>query len=425
MTLARARGWLPLILFAPLAASLGCHDPLSQEAFPQTGWRAIAAGTRNTCALTAAGHAYCWGALQVNDTLFADTARPMKVPGGHRFTAVTARGVMCGLEADTHRVYCWGAGELGGGGSVSSASPVAVADPLGPRGTGWTRISAGQVHTCGIFNSRAYCWGWNSDGQLGTGSIDQDPGQQHPSPEEVAGGYTVLEVSAGDWHTCVLTTSYDAWCWGLDDWGQLGDGASGLARREPAPVRVEGGRKFLSISAAGSHTCALDTDGKAFCWGNGWFGELGIGDVSAVALARAGSPTPAGPCSVSGCYLGLSYPTPQPVAGGHTFTALSGDHGTTCAVGRDGQSYCWGNGSSLGNPPQLCHDMKCVPAPVAFLPGIQVKTIGVGMWHACASTASGSAYCWGTNSDGQLGDGTRATAPFSNQPMPVRVLDPT
>src|SRR5439155_1088736 len=183
---------------------------------------ALAPGSYQTCGLTGAGAAYCWGwnsygQLGTGSTNFAIPS-PMAVAGGQSFNALANGGVhTCGLTG-AGAAYCWGdnsVGQLGSGLTTSSATPVAVAG-----GLSFGALPAGFGHTCGLTSSgAAYCWGANGAGQLGDGSTTPSS-----SPVAVAGGFSFSDLAAGNLHTCGLTSSGTAYCWGDNGVGQLGDG---------------------------------------------------------------------------------------------------------------------------------------------------------------------------------------------------------
>jgi alpha-tubulin suppressor-like RCC1 family protein len=133
-------------------------------------------------------------------------------------------------------------------------------------------VSPGADHTCGVTASGvAYCWGGNVEGQLGHGTNNaQDVGSP---PLPVVGGIVFGSVSAGSFYTCGVDTDGAAHCWGKDSDQQLGT-ASGTVN---VPAPVFGGHTFASVSTSWFHTCGLDTDGVAFCWGANEFGQLGTG----------------------------------------------------------------------------------------------------------------------------------------------------
>ena len=128
-------------------------------------------------------------------------------------------------------------------------------------------VSAGDSHTCGVTtDNRAWCWGSNFDGQLGDGTETD-----HIRPVLVAGGLHFRTVSVGSTDTCGVTTDDLAYCWG---YGAIGDG-SGFATFRRQPVPVTGGHRWQLVRAGFRHTCGITTSGKAYCWGNSEFGQVG------------------------------------------------------------------------------------------------------------------------------------------------------
>ena len=156
-------------------------------------------------------------------------------------------------------------------------------------GLSFNVISAGQAHTCGVTTEKkAYCWGWNENGTLGDGST-----RRRSRPTLVAGGRTFAGISAGGAHTCAVTTAKVAYCWGWNFYGQVGDGTSAftstLATKRLTPVRVSGGLLFVSVVAANnrSYSCGVTIDNRGYCWGENVTGLLGNGSTS-----HRGEPVP-------------------------------------------------------------------------------------------------------------------------------------
>src|SRR6266487_1347271 len=282
----------------------------------------IDAGHTHTCGIVSGGAAYCWGFAPDGGlgSPVAVSRVPAAVVGGLTFTHVTAGfGYSCALTG-YGVAYCWGSGtlgQLGNGQYVSDTSPAPVAG-----GLAFVAVDAGGGHTCGVgSDGEAYCWGSNSFGELG---ID-DTSVAANSPGAVAGGLSFREVSVGARHTCGLTVTGAAYCWGEALYGQLGDGAR---QNRFAPAAVAGGLLFRTISAGYRHSCGIVTNGRAYCWGVGDAGQLGTG-VRTVGDS-----------------------VPVPVAGGLTFRAISAGDFHTCATTIDGAAYCWGTGEvELGFKP--------------------------------------------------------------------------
>lgn len=197
------------------------------------------------------------------------------------------------------------------------------------------------------------------------------------------------QFSAGYGHTCAVTVGGAAYCWGHNWKGQLGNGTT---TKTKVPVGVRGlGAGVASISAGRLHSCAVMKSGAAFCWGVNQRGELGNGTTSGAT-------------------------TPVRVTGlGSRVASISAADRGTCATTLAGGAYCWGsNGNgTLGNGTS---NHSTVPVPVVGL-GSGVASVSAGTAHNCATTTAGAAWCWGYGYYGQLGNGTRTNA---SVPVPVR-----
>jgi len=282
---------------------------------------ALVAGNRYTCGLVSGGTAYCWGYNQYGQlgdgTSGTERTAPVAVSSGRTITALVAgSNHTCGLVSGG-TAYCWGFnywGQLGDSTFDTRTSLVAVGG-----GRTFTALVAGLQHTCGLVSGgTAYCWGYNAKGQLGVGTS----GGYRTAPVAVSGGLTFTALVAGDAHTCVLVSGGTAYCWGLNENGQLGDGTS--AGYRTAPVAVSGGRTFTALAAGAGHTCGLATGGTAYCWGYNAYGQLGNGT------------------SGSGSNSADRW-APVAVSGALTFTALVAGNGHTCGLVLGGTAYCWGD----------------------------------------------------------------------------------
>jgi ribosomal protein S5 len=195
-------------------------------------------------------------------------------------------------------------------------------------------ISASGEHPCAIQDGRAYCWGNNNDGELGNGTTNSSSVPVAVKTSGVLAGKTLTQVTTGDsLATCALDTAGAAFCWGNGSLGLLGDGRT-LSSTLPAAVQTSGvlaGKTLTQISAGYNETCALDSVGAAFCWGNNLNGELGNG----------GSISSSVPVAVK----------TGGVLAGKTLTQVSAGDTNACALQSGGVAYCWGSNEhgELGN----------------------------------------------------------------------------
>lgn len=356
----------------------------------------FAAGFGHTCAVTVSGGLKCWGLDnfgQLGDgTELADKSTPVDVVGLTSGVASVTAGIYhtCALTT-SGGVKCWGYDSYGQLGNDSSFTNKATPVDVSNMANGIKQVDAGGFHNCAVTNSGGLkCWGEDAYGQLGNDTSLTKQGV----PVPVAGLATgVRQVSAGGNFTCAVTTSGGLKCWGIDMYGQLGDGSALV--NKPTPVDVAGLTSGVaSVSAAvGSHACAITTSGGLKCWGYDAYGQLGD-DAS---LTNKATPT-----DVYGLTSGVAQ-----VEGGAIYT---------CALTVSGGVFCWGDDTSgqLGNDTAFTN--KPIPVPVLGLSSGVVK-IAAGHAHACAVTTSGALKCWGYGSNGQLGN----DAALTNQPTPVDV----
>jgi alpha-tubulin suppressor-like RCC1 family protein len=267
-----------------------------------------------------------------------------------------------------------------GGQSATTALTVRALIDNGPP------VAVGGLHTCALSTEgQAYCWGNNNSGQLGDGTSED---RLSPVPVSGAVRFVALTGGRGTAFTCGLDASGAAWCWGSNSVGELGDGTT-LSRA--VPTRVFTDRRFAQLTAGRSHACGIATDGESYCWGFNFYGQLG-GNSTANAT------------------------TPTRVQSAVRFARIGSGSNHTCAQQVTGETWCWGindqgqlgNGTTTGSSPN--------PLPVAVSTAQRFVALTSGGFHNCGLTAAGTAYCWGNNNSGQLGDGTTAT-----QSTPVAV----
>ena len=288
----------------------------------------------------------------------------------------------CGIDA-TGKAWCWGydaQGQVGDGDASQTDKyiPAAVAG-----GLTFTALTALGYHTCGIDTTgKAWCWGDDDYGQIGDGNDNQ---ADEYAPVAVAGAHSFNALAAGQFHTCGIDTAGTAWCWGHDNHGQLGDGGTSQTDKY-APVAVATGLTFAALTAGAYHTCGIDTTGKAWCWGYDTYGQVGDGnDNQADEYA------------------------PVAVAGGHTFTTLAADQYHTCGIDTTGTAWCWGADAS-GQVGDGNDNQADEYAPVAVAGGHTFTTLAAGQFHTCGIDTTGTAWCWGRDLNGQVGDGPASQA---------------
>lgn len=429
-----------------LAVLLACESPTQPGGYldPASGeWAAVTAGDGITCALDAAGAAFCWGDIASDTTTEPHAvAAPLRVRGSLRFRAISAgTSHVCALDA-VGAAWCWGNngwGQLGDGSRGvpfvwETSSPVAVAG-----GLAFTTITAGAAHSCALTaTGEAWCWGEDDEGQLGVGGTSPcGPGIPDArttdaplrcirlTPTRVAGAHVFVALSAGAQHTCALDDDGAAWCWGTNFTGQLGDSTiasdCGLTERsrcrsyEPTPVSTT--LRFTTIAAGRMHDCAIDRDQRAYCWG----AIRGYGSLDSL---------PSGPSNASAA-LGLGVlraggsATPAPVVGGLSFVAITAGDGRSCGLTVTNQLRCWGD-NAFGGLGTGGFDLSPRPTPVRMPAALGAAALGVND-HACAVTTRRRIFCWGGyDFFGELGTGRVGGigAAANVYPTPAAVVAP-
>ena len=325
----------------------------------------ISAGFRHSCGITAAGVAYCWGA-NVYRILAAPvggwSTLPFRIEGVGPVAQIVTSGAHACARTTAGESWCWGSQDYGmlGNGKGDPAEPVAAAPQLTLGGHHFTDLTVGEGHTCGVAAGHGYCWGAGGDGQLGNGGT----ALVTEIPTAVSGNLTLISIRSASLSrtTCGLASNGQAWCWGLNDDGQVGDGT---AERRLVPVPVLGGLVFSAITVGDRHTCAVTAGGAAYCWGANESGQLGQ----------------------TGTHL-----EPGPVTGGIAFASISAGTAATCGLDTSGLAWCWGaNGSGqLGDGTTTASSV-----PVAVSGGLHFSKLAVGNVHACGLTDEQVAYCWG------------------------------
>ena len=289
-----------------------------------TQYLSVVSGEMFSCAMTNAQRIKCWGLpsgdgtpnVRTSPTLINDTSQYVDIAAGsYHACGVTSAGV----------VKCWGDGwdgKLGNGDTSGTGqdSPV-VADS----GTTYKKISAGRNHTCGLtVAGKIRCWGTNSSGQVGIGSVVSPQG----TPQDVDAATEYIDVATGEDTSCGITKTNVLKCWGGNSDGQLGDGST---TTRTSPVVIDSGVSYASVSIGGTyfyHSCGITTGGVLKCWGNNSQGQLGRGNTT-------------------------NSTSPVVIDSGVTYREVSAFGAHSCGITSTGVLKCWGKNAQgqlgLGN----------------------------------------------------------------------------
>jgi alpha-tubulin suppressor-like RCC1 family protein len=370
----------------------------------------VSAGDDSACALGSTGAAYCWGVNTQgqlgNGTLTTpqETATAATTAGtalaGVTLTQVSASAAgdhTCALGS-TGAAYCWGqdaSGQLGNGTtSTTQDTAVAVTATGVLAGVVLTQVSSGKDQGCALSSAgAAYCWGGNTDGDLGNNSTIQSTTAVAVTATGVLAGIVLTQVTGAYNFACALSSAGAAYCWGFNTSSQLGNPVTANNFLVPVAVMAQA----TMIASGYDHSCLL-RNGKAYCWGDDGNGQLGNGIgtgnfTSPVAVTVGGS---------------SAIPT------GTTLTQISAGYGYACALGSTGAAYCWGlnTNGQLGNGTVTSPAKLATAVSLGAMPtGTILTQIAVTVWSAandstCALSTAGADYCWGDDTDGELGNGT-------------------
>jgi signal peptidase I len=359
------------------------------EATAVTGsgsWTSFFGGEKHGCAVHTDGTLRCWGHNnegQLGDGTTNDSSTPVQTlgPGGVGFFTGAAEMAADSLTA-VQVVGSGGVGFLGGA----------------------SKITAGDIHTCvAKDDGTVWCWGENNEGMLGDGTTTNS---DYPVQVVGPGGVGVLtgaaDVTAGLKFSCALKSDGTVWCWGKNNEGQLGDG-SGTDSETPVQVEVSGGSALtgvVDLEGGDEHTCAVKSDGTAWCWGRNDKGQVGDGTTN-----------------------GRDYAVQVVGSGGVGFLTGVGEVAAgrkhSCATLTIGSAWCWGenNEGQLGDNSKNNSDTPVQvvgPGGVGFL--ANAGTPAASELHSCVVVGGDEMWCWGKNDKGQLGDGTT-----NNSLVPVQV----
>jgi alpha-tubulin suppressor-like RCC1 family protein len=380
-------------------------------------------GAEHSCVLRSDGAVYCWGLNdggQVGDGTTAVKTSPTKVVGlpSAAVDLSAGEGETCAVVSDG-TVWCWGdnstlaLGQCNGDTIPNSATPVQVKTftydantktfTCGAPLANVKNVEVGGKHACVLdAQQNVYCWGENSHGQCGLPTAVAD---DVPGAVTVQGLDGTTTIGAGDDYSCARKDDGTVRCWGSNALGSLGDGTGGASAPDnPTPVSAAGILSAGSLAADfgmdDETACVRNSDGSLYCWGDastGIFGQPGTSQASPVRLMSVAA----------------------------VFGGCSAKH--MCVVDGQGNLGCWGanlkgqtgTGSTDPTVNLPASSGGNVVIPSAHL--VTVTNASLGEEHSCAMTRDGSLWCWGDDSQGELGIGLQASAPILT---PTRVTVP-
>lgn len=393
----------------------GRSETVTVNATATVSFWEVYAGNFMACAVeTSQNNVYCWGAGD-DGQLGKGTLKTIPAPttpvsiGGDSvagpFLSVRqltgGRNSYCALSV-SRKVYCWGRAP-GQAGTTNTAAVVNLVDPR--QQVLPALVAAGQEHLCVLdLSGIGFCTGTNWAGQLGDGTNVSPAVGTYPFVGTPPPFTPFSTIAAGKQHTCAFL-SYRSFtmvnnrvpqCWGLNDVGQVGNGTTinvNVPTTITLPPLLPMEYDTTSLAVGGSHTCVLDKDGNAYCWGSNGFGQLGNGAVAS-SVAR-------------------DTVIKAVASGGTTFKRIFAGEYHTCAISTSGTAYCWGRNDygQLGDGTNTN-----ATTPVAVAAGnLKFRSLSVGELFTCGVVSStslipgspsqtpGTVYCWGDNLFGELG----------------------
>lgn len=358
-----------------------CFDPSPQgeaeRSTPLCGECEECAG--GVCAALADGTACGCSETDACSAGACTTSAPVAwAAGGHIHTCAGLR---------SYDLFCWGSNRVGQLGSPGTSTAVPRSVELGELGSG----AAGTDHTCWLqWDGQRNCWGYDGNGQLGRGMPEEAVFDTPVAPP--AGDPAFSLVDAGWYFSCGLGVDGAIFCWGDNDNGACGRDPA-VDALVPSPSQVGTRTDWVHVTAGGHHACAIDRDGRLFCWGYNSGGQLGVGDHT-----DRFSPEQAG-CPDVACF--------------DDWVAASAGDNHTCAIREGGELWCWG--TNVNGQLGVVADES---TRGARLDGRWLSVAG-GESHTCAIAEDHSLWCWGRNDRGQVGTGD-----FERRSVPARVDTP-
>ncbi len=362
-------------------------------------WLSVAVGDQFTCALKIDHSLWCWGSNTKGElgnpeiAPFIDT--PIQIAAGDQWLMLaTGLYFTCATKLDL-TMWCWGANNQGQLGDLTVDTKLLPNPVFGIQE--WQWLATGDTHVCAIDNLQTlWCWGDNWGGQMGNGRF-----VDVIEPQAVDDILSYTTVAAGSYHTCALQTNNTLWCWGYNLYGQLGNGSNELSTHEFYYSPQQSGLKvadWSSIDVRYGHACGIRTGGTMWCWGANYAGQLGRGNYEESS-------------------------TPVLIKHHFNWKEVSTGENNTCAIKTDGRLFCWGSNlrGQIGNGRSFSGGMtgpSYVESDTAWI------SVTSGEYFTCGLKSDNSAWCWGDNRQGQLGNGASDVEGLADELLPVQLQQP-
>jgi alpha-tubulin suppressor-like RCC1 family protein len=408
------------IIFSAYFLTLSAYISSGEIPMPLVGVNRIKNAYGSFCGINGKDQLLCWGSDMVTGK---EALAPKFVSSGPWQQVGVGREHMCALHKENKFVYCMGSGSNGQLGNGSPLGEVTQLRKLTPvvGGKKFDYLSVGDDHTCAIGEKKnAFCWGNNEYGQLGTGD-----NVSTSTPLEVFSSNDSWDtISAGSQHTCATKNGLEAWCWGNNVYKEVNSSPETMVL---TPSKIAG--NWRGISAGDGYTLAIDGTSKGFGWGlneridiDFAFGGM-LGDNS---LSMCYDPTTETLCQeADGIDFDATLTRAEsivPIAGGHLWKSISAGGRVPCGILESGEMLCWGY--TLGEAYVDGSPQSLTPVPIEGDQSNATWTaVSSGIAGSrCGIQADGSGWCWGLNEfdcedNCPLGDGTR-----ENSPTPVKLV---
>lgn len=367
------------IRLVPMVSDLG-------ESYSQ-----MATGPGGNCGITSAGLLKCWGGWDGYDPAYRTQSigdgtnilrtSPVVIDRGRVYTQVSSGGqYSCGIR-DTGFIYCWG--KINGG--ANSIRPVKVDGAVT-----YKSVTVGGTHSCGITTADVLkCWGTSNNGSIGAGVTSAT----YATPVVIDSGVSYSKVAVAGWNTCAITTAGVLKCWGYNYYGAVGVGTAVYSYNLPQVVMD--GTKFIDVTLGGGDSvCAISEGKDLYCWGNGDYYRLGLGNTTA-------------------------YTAPQIVASGTKFDSVMAGVTAGCAIrSSDQRVMCWGTNAPYGVlTGVLGNNNTAATTPQLISDTDSYISLGAPSTAMCGVTTAQVLKCWGSNRYG----GTANDSVFRMWGTPVDV----